>query len=104
MLAPILKILADNGKEHLSIQQIRQALVEKMSDASRLIERLEKKELLRKSPSPIDRRSSQVRITPRGASLLRQIEGRRSEVDRLISERLNPEEIKVLIELLGRLQ
>ena len=35
----ILKILADNGKEHLSIQQIRQALVEKMSDASRLIER-----------------------------------------------------------------
>ena len=51
----ILRILKEHAPESLSIQQIREMLADKMSDASRLVDRLERKELLKKFPS--DQRS-----------------------------------------------
>jgi len=75
-----------------------------MSDASRLIDRLVKKGYLDKFPSDYDRRSNRVRISETGLKLLKDINARREDFNRLISDRLNESEINQLNELLALLK
>ncbi len=100
----ILRNLAKKGPESASIQEVRDGLADKMSDASRLIDRLVKKGFIDKFPSDYDRRSNRVRISETGLKLLRDIEARREELDRLISDRLDEVEVAQLNELLSRLK
>lgn len=100
----ILRLLKERSPESLSIQEIRDMLADKMSDASRLVDRLEKKMLLEKFPSDYDRRSNRARITKKGSKLLRTIDAEREKLDREISERLTDEEIGSLNDLLDRLR
>lgn len=88
----------------MSIQDVRNSLADKMSDASRLIDRLDKKGLLEKFPSDFDRRSNRTRITDKGLKLLTTIAKSRLEVEAVISERLNSDEIIQLNGLLARLK
>ena len=100
----ILRILNDRAPESLSIQEIRDLLADRMSDASRLVDRLEKKALIDKFPSDQDRRSNRARITPRGTGLLINIDRDRKQLDAHIGERLSDLEIELLNELLERLK
>jgi len=100
----ILRNLAKNDSQAASIQQVRAGLADKMSDASRLIDRLVKKGYLDKFPSEKDRRSNLVKISTSGKKVFKEISKRRDDLDRLISDRLNEEEIEQLNELLARLQ
>ena len=100
----ILAILAAKSPESLSIQQVRDSLADKMSDASRLIDRLEKKNLLEKFPSDFDRRSNRARITDRGLKLLKQVSKDKAEHERAISDLLSNKEIDQLNELLSKLK
>ena len=100
----ILLTLESRNPESLSIQEVRESLADKMSDASRLIDRLEKKDYLEKFPSDYDRRSNRVRITDAGLKLLVQINSRREILDQILLQRLKPEEVAQLNELLSRLK
>ncbi|SEP90070.1 MarR family winged helix-turn-helix transcriptional regulator [Neolewinella agarilytica] len=100
----ILLTLESRNPESLSIQEVRESLADKMSDASRLIDRLEKKNYLEKFPSDYDRRSNRVRITEAGQKLLVQINSRREALDEVLLQRLKPEEVVQLNELLSRLK
>jgi len=100
----ILLTLADRNPESLSIQEVRESLADKMSDASRLIDRLEKKSYLEKFPSDSDRRSNRARITDAGMKVLEKINSRRDVLDQILLQRLKPEEINQLNELLSRLK
>ena len=100
----ILANLARQTPESLSIQQVRDALADKMSDASRLIDRLVKKDYLEKFPSDHDRRSNRVRISPKGLRLLQEINAHRERLEGIIRQRLDPEEIVQLNLLLSRLK
>lgn len=75
-----------------------------MSDASRLIDRLEKKKFLDKFPSDFDRRSNRVRISKKGLNLLAKINQQREHLDRFINDRLDTKEVDQLNELLSRLK
>lgn len=96
----ILRNLAINSPESSSIQEVREGLADKMSDASRLIDRLVKKGYIDKFPSDYDRRSNRVRISETGLKLLKDINAQREDFSRLISDRLNESEINQLNELL----
>ena len=100
----ILRILNERAPESLSIQEIRDMLADKMSDASRLVDRLEKKQLIDKFPSDQDRRSNRARITTAGQALLSKIERDREQLDGQISERLSEAEVEHLNNLLDRLK
>ena len=100
----ILTILATKHPESLSIQEVRESLADKMSDASRLIDRLHKKGYLDKFPSDFDRRSNRTRITEEGLGLLKKIAGNRANIDNVIAERLSASEIEQLTSLLSRLK
>ena len=100
----ILRNLAACSPESRSIQDVRESLADKMSDASRLVDRLEKKGFVNKFPSDFDRRSNRVRITDSGLDLLRTIQAQRGHLDRFINDRLDVKEVNQLNELLGRLK
>ncbi|MFK8164290.1 MAG: MarR family winged helix-turn-helix transcriptional regulator [Lewinella sp.] len=100
----ILKNLAKSSPESASIQEVRDGLADKMSDASRLIDRLVKKGYLDKFPSDYDRRSNRVRISDTGHMLLKKIEKGKESFDRLIKDRLSANEILQLNSLLSQLK
>lgn len=100
----ILNILANGHPASYSIQDIRNHLADKMSDASRLLDRLDKKNFIEKFPSDFDRRSNRVRITDKGLKLLEHIKLKKPELDRFVNERLDEQEIHQLNTLLQRLK
>src|ERR1700754_5280734 len=69
----ILRILRGEGKA-LSTLQIRKRMLDKMSDTSRIVERLLKKGMVKKTPNAEDRRLVDVVITPKGKKLLENID------------------------------
>lgn len=99
----ILQILEERKPESLSIQEIREQLADKMSDASRLVDRLDKKGLIDKFPSDFDRRSNRARITDRGSALLSSVHQDPHAIRQIIGNRMSDEEVQTLIALLQRL-
>ena len=98
----ILRILRGEGKP-LSTLQIRQRMLDKMSDTSRIVDRLLKKGLVRKTPNGQDRRLVDVVITPKGKKLLENIDPFEDHADRIMSN-LSEEEAKTLNKLLDKLR
>ena len=66
----ILRILKGSGKP-LSTLQIRERMIDKMSDTSRIVERLLKKDLAHKVVCIHDKRLVDVTITNKGLSLFK---------------------------------
>ncbi|MEM8582915.1 MAG: MarR family transcriptional regulator [Bacteroidota bacterium] len=99
----ILLLLDENGPEPLSIQNVRKKLADKMSDASRLIDRLYKKGLLDKTPSSEDRRSNLVALTDKGRDLLEELSAKYSSTDQQIDRNLDKKQLDQLNELLEKL-
>ncbi len=81
----ILQILAEYQPDSMPIQQIRDRMIDKMSDTSRLVDRLIQKGLVEKIPCSHDRRSNRASITNLGQQLLKRIETRYSELDKILA-------------------
>jgi len=58
------------GSEGLPVKEIRKLLINRVPDPTRLIDRLEKVKLVKRSRNQIDRRVVNVQITPKGEELL----------------------------------
>jgi len=100
----ILRNLVNKSPESSSIQEVREGLADKMSDASRLIDRLVKKGYLDKFTSDYDRRSNRVRVSDSGLKILQEINTNKEALDRLVSDLLSEQELRDLNRLLGLLQ
>ena len=98
----ILRILRGANKP-LSTLQIRQLMLDKMSDTSRIVDRLLKKEMVHKVTSSIDKRLVDVSITKKGMQLLEQLDTQQKEMDAIFNG-LNEEEAKMLSDLLDKLR
>jgi DNA-binding MarR family transcriptional regulator len=98
----ILRILR-GAETPLSTLQIRQRMLDKMSDTSRIVDRLVAKALVGKTISSIDKRLVDVSITEKGLHLLEQLDNRQEEMD-AVFKGLNEEEAKTLSELLDKLR
>ena len=98
----ILRILRGEGKP-LSTLQIRQRMLDKMSDTSRIVDRLLKKGLVRKTPNGEDRRLVDVVITPKGTKLLGKIDPFEEYADKIMTS-LSEEETRTLNGLLDKLR
>lgn len=70
----ILRILRGSNPTPLSIQQIRERMVDKMSDTSRIVDRLLLKKLVTKKICHADNRLVEVRITAKGLKLLQKLD------------------------------
>jgi uncharacterized lipoprotein YddW (UPF0748 family)/predicted transcriptional regulator len=98
----ILRILRGEGSA-LSTMQIRQRMLDKMSDTSRIVDRLLKKGLVKKSPNAVDRRLVDVVITPKGKKLLEKMDPFEDYADKIMNN-LSEEEAKTLNHLLDKMR
>jgi DNA-binding MarR family transcriptional regulator len=98
----ILRILSAAQKP-LSTMQIRDLMLDKMSDTSRIVDRLVAKELVTKSVSATDKRLVDVVITSKGTTLLDHLDRQTVRMDRSL-ENLDVAEIRTLNSLLDKIR
>ena len=79
----ILRILRGSLPKPLSTLQIRERMLDKMSDTSRIVDRLVVKGLAKKTLCKKDRRLVDVTITEKGKKLLEKLDGRQPEMDNI---------------------
>lgn len=98
----ILRILRGAGQP-LSTLQIRQRMLDKMSDTSRIVDRLIKKGLVKKVVCKTDRRLVDVTITEKGMKLLEKLDDMQDSLDGILSN-LNDADAKQLNKLLDKIR
>jgi DNA-binding MarR family transcriptional regulator len=98
----ILRILRGAGKP-ISTLQIRQRMLDKMSDSSRIVDRLVIKGMVKKNPCKTDRRLVDVVITAKGLRLLEKIDAYNGKVDNIMMN-LSEAEVKKLNFLLDKIR
>lgn len=92
----ILRILRGQYPDEMgiTIMEIRDRMVDKMSDASRIVDRIYKKGLIGKKPCAHDKRHTRVWITEKGMKLLAEIDEKMPYMDNIFS--LTKEEAQTL--------
>ena len=79
----VLRILKGQLPKSASINLIKERMLDKMSDASRIVERLRVKQLVERTVSLSDKRAVDITITPKGLKFLEDMEPAISSVDDL---------------------
>ena len=98
----ILRILK-NSEKPLSTLKIREQMLDKMSDTSRIVERLLKKDLVNKQLCSHDKRLVDVTISKKGVQLLQRLEQKADKLDSITSN-LSLEDIENLNFLLDKIR
>ncbi len=98
----ILRILRGAGQP-LSTLQIRQRMIDKMSDTSRIVDRLIIKDLVKKAICKTDKRLVDVSITDKGKKLLLKLDECQNELDMIVGN-LNQSEAIQLNQLLDKIR
>ena len=99
----ILRILRGSLPKPLSTLQIRERMLDKMSDTSRIVDRLVVKGLAKKTLCKKDRRLVDVTITEKGKKLLEKQDGRQPEMDNIFGN-LSVNEAAQLNTLLNKIR
>lgn len=98
----IMRILRGAGQP-LSTLQIRQRMLDKMSDTSRIVDRLIKKGLAKKVVCKTDRRLVDVSITDKGLKLLEKLDDTQDHLDSILNN-LSDSDAKQLNKLLDKIR
>jgi DNA-binding MarR family transcriptional regulator len=98
----ILRILRGAGQP-LSTLQIRQRMLDKMSDTSRIVDRLILKGFVKKVTCKTDKRLVDVSITDKGKKLLAKLDEHENAMDAIFST-LTDSEAKTLNKLLDKIR
>jgi MarR family transcriptional regulator, multiple gene regulator MgrA len=99
----ILRILRGQHPKAASINMLKERMLDKMSDVSRLVERLRKAGLVERKSCELDRRAVDVIISPKGLQLLKTIDGEIGKLDDTLKSSLNEKEVVQLNKLLDKL-
>src|SRR5687767_15072221 len=99
----ILRILRGSHPEPLSTLRIRERMLDKMSDTSRIVDRLIAKGLVKKGISKVDRRLVDVVISDKGKKLLQRMDRLQEDLDK-ITGNLTLKEAATLSQLLDKLR
>ncbi|HET6577746.1 MAG TPA: MarR family transcriptional regulator [Gemmatimonadales bacterium] len=94
----VLRILRGAGPDGRCGREISERLVSKVPDVSRLLDRMEGMQLLRRARDPVDRRHVTARITPRGLRVLEAATAALDEFERERFAHLDPERLQHLID------
>ena len=99
----VLRILRGSHPTPLSTLQIRERMLDKMSDTSRIVDRLVKKELVEKKTCKEDKRLVDIIITPCGLELLSRLDQNSDQIDNHF-QGLTEEEAETLSNLLDKVR
>jgi len=100
----ILRILKAEHPDRISIKEIKLRMIDKMSDVSRIVERMRKKGFVERVPSDSDRRAVEVSISGKGLGVLYEINQAMDTHRNLGLKNLTAEEAEVLNKLLDKIR
>lgn len=99
----VLRILKGQNGNPTTVSSIQDRMLNKMSNASRLVEKLKIKDLVKREECPSDRRRVDILITKKGLDLLSDLEKQVEDFNRNFVH-LNSEDVNTLNELLDKLR
>lgn len=99
----VLRILRGQGNGFVSVNSISERMIDKMSNVSRLIDKLCLKGLATRTVNHQDRRQMDIKITEAGLKLLKELDQTQSEIKAEFSN-LTEAEAKQLNDLLDKLR
>jgi len=99
----VLRVLQGHKSEARSIDFLRERMLDKNSDMSRIVERLYQKKLVDREENEADRRQKKIKITASGIELLTQMLECERKADTLLSN-LNTQEISEFNQLLDKIR
>lgn len=100
----VLRILRGAGPEGLPTLTVGERMIEQTPGVTRLIDRLEKKNLVVRVPCSKDRRRVYCRITPEGLTLLEELDEPIDRADAQAVSVLPSSDLDSLIEMLDRVR
>ncbi len=98
----VLRILRGQHPNPASVGLLQERMLDQMSNASRLVEKLKQKNLLTRNACENDRRQMDVCITKEGLNLLAEIDGKFEDFEKKLAV-LTQDEAKTLNQLLDKL-
>jgi DNA-binding MarR family transcriptional regulator len=99
----VLRILRGQYPNPCSVKLIKERMLDRMSDASRIVDKLKAKGLVDRRECPVDRRSVDILITDKGLELLKSMDSI-DENFKNVFKTLTDEEMKTLNHLLDKLR
>jgi DNA-binding MarR family transcriptional regulator len=99
----VLRILRGQQGQPATVAAIQERMLNKMSNASRLIDKLQAKDLVKRDACPANRRQVDVAITEKGVQLLELLEKQVTKLNRTAMH-LTEEEVVQLNVLLDKLR
>lgn len=99
----VLRILRGQHPQGATVQLIRERMLDKMSDASRIVERLRVKNMVARELSTEDKRTVRITITPEGIGLLESMESCIDDLEKSVRN-LTEHEAHQLNELLDKIR
>lgn len=91
------------GEKAISVNDIMSRMIDKMSNASRLVEKLRKKELIERVICEHDRRQVDVRINAKGLILLKSVDEEMNNIGEM-SAKITDKEAQMLSEILEKIR
>jgi len=98
----ILRILRGSSKP-LSTLKIRERMLDKMSDTSRIVDRLIAKELVVKNTCEKDKRLVDITLSPKGLDLVDQLDQYNERIDALLKG-INESEAQMMNQILDKIR
>lgn len=99
----VLRILRGQKDKAISVNAISERMIDKMSNVSRLIDKLKEKKLVQRKINKLDRRQVDIEITETGLELVKKIQSKEHEMfDQLAA--ISENEAKQLNNLLDKLR
>ena len=99
----VLRILRGQKGKALNLQDIQKRMVNKMSNTTRLVDKLLLKKLLKRTVCKFNRRKVEISITELGIKTLHALDPIIDKVESKITDQLTEEELKQLNKLLLKL-
>lgn len=99
----VLRILRGQKGNAITVSSIQERMLNRMSNASRLVEKLKRKEMVLRRECESDRRQVDVLITEKGLEFLQQIEQQTLTLNRQLIQ-LDENEVNQLNDLLDKLR
>ena len=99
----VLRILRGQHPKPSTVNLLNERMLDKMSNVSRLVEKLRLKNLVIRKECPEDRRQVDVMITKKGLSLLKEIDQYSAQMEKPL-KKIEEDEARALNTLLDRLR
>lgn len=100
----VLRILRGQKGKPANMCTIQERMVAKMSNTTRLVDKLINKDLVKRNVCEKNRRKVEILITERGLELLKEIDQVMDEAEQKITGALDQKELKIANELLNKLR